>query len=133
MAASAPFVDLYLFDYKLSDPGAHKRFTGTDNRQILENLTLLDSLGKDIILRCPIIPTVNDREEHFAAIADLANRLKHIREIQIEPYHDLGVSKYAKLSREYTLSHVQPVPLETAQEYVSKIQAMTGKPVSIPK
>ncbi|UKI36823.1 MAG: hypothetical protein L6V93_00670 [Clostridiales bacterium] len=35
-------------------------------------------MGAEIILRCPIIPTINDREEHLIGIAELADKLKKI-------------------------------------------------------
>lgn len=52
-------------------------------------------------MRCPIIPTINDREEHLIGIAELADKLKNIIEINVEPYHTLGKSKAEKLGREY--------------------------------
>jgi len=132
VASIAELVDLFLFDYKESDPERHRRFTGVDNAQILENLTLLDDMKKSIVLRCPIIPDYNDRDDHFASIAALANRLSHVTEIQIEPYHDFGKTKYAKLERAYALSDVLPADREVARRYVSAIQARTDTPVRIP-
>ena len=61
----APYVDIFLYDYKETDPVRHKEFTGVTNERILSNLRLLDSLGANIILRCPIIPTKNDNEENI--------------------------------------------------------------------
>lgn len=48
-------VDLFLYDYKETDPALHKKFTGVDNVLILENLFKIDRRGKQIILRCPIM------------------------------------------------------------------------------
>ena len=50
-------------------------------------------MGNKIVLRCPIIPTLNDRDDHFKGISDVANSLKNILEINIEPYHPLGSGK----------------------------------------
>ena len=96
----APLVDLFLFDYKESDPVLHKEFTGVDNAPILGNLRLLDRLGKETILRCPIIPGCNDRPDHLEGICKLANGLTHLRGIDVEPYHSLGEGKYAALGKE---------------------------------
>ena len=49
-------VDIFLFDYKLTDPEAHRRYTGVGNERILENLQMLCETGQDVYLRCPIIP-----------------------------------------------------------------------------
>lgn len=99
----AEYVDLFLFDYKVTDPSDHQRYTGVDNRLILENLKMLDSMGAKTILRCPIIPTYNDNDAHLLGIASLANSLEHIAEIDIEPYHPLGSSKSDMLGKAYAL------------------------------
>ncbi len=98
--ASAEVCDLYLFDYKLTDPLLHKKYIGVDNRQILENLALLDEMGKRIILRCPIIPDINDTPEHFAGILQVANAYTHIEAVEIEPYHKLGEGKNEGMGKE---------------------------------
>lgn len=127
--ATAEWVDLYLFDCKETDPARHKSFTGADLAPILDNLRRIDSLGKETVLRCPIIPTVNDREDHFVGIAALANTLKNVREIVIEPYHTLGTGKYTRLGRSYELEGV-PAPDGTAvDDWIRAIAAHTSVPV----
>ena len=94
-----PYVDLFLFDYKESDDSRYIDFTGAPQALILENLTAIDKAGGKIILRCPIIPGCNEREEHFSAIAAMANSLHNIVEINIMPYHPMGISKAARIGR----------------------------------
>lgn len=98
MAQIAEYVDLFLYDYKETDSRLHREYTGVDNTVIMDNLALLDYMGKDIILRCPIIPGYNDGN-HFDGICAVANRFDHILHVEIEPYHALGESKYAALGR----------------------------------
>lgn len=95
----AEYTDLFLFDYKETNPVMHKAFTGVGNEIIISNLKLLDSLRKQIILRCPIIPGHNDRQEHFKGICRIANDLENITCVEIEPYHSLGENKYSSLGR----------------------------------
>lgn len=90
------YVDLFLFDYKETNSELQK-FTGIDNDVILENLSLLNDMGKNIILRCPIILGCNDRKEHFEGICNVANKFEHILRIEAEPYHTLGEGKYISL------------------------------------
>lgn len=92
-----PWMDLFLYDIKATDPKKHRQFTGVTNEQILENLRKLDAAGGKTILRCPLVPGVNDDEAHLLAIAELANSLKNVQEINLEPYHPLGVGKCARL------------------------------------
>lgn len=89
-------IDLFLVDWKESDPELHRQYTGVDNHKILENLRALHDTGAAILLRCPIIPGCNDREDHFARIAELTAELPRLIGAELLPYHSLGVSKNAR-------------------------------------
>lgn len=95
----AAFTDLFLFDYKLTDPEKHKAYTGVSNQSILSNLEALDEAGAPVILRCPMIPGVNLAKGHYEGIARLANRLQRCEEVHLMPYHPLGISKSDQLGR----------------------------------
>ena len=92
-----PYVDVFLYDYKLTAPELHKKYTGVDNNLILENLIKIDEKGAKTVLRCPIIPGVNDAKEHFDGIAKTANALRNILRVEIEPAHTIGESKHAQM------------------------------------
>lgn len=100
---AARWVDLFLYDIKLTDPALHRQWTGVSNDRILENLRALDKMGAKTVLRCPVIPGVNDTLAHFQGVAKIANSLTHLQEIHLEPYHPLGVSKARRLGRESLL------------------------------
>lgn len=94
-----PLTDCFLFDWKESNPDLHKKFTGVDNRIILENLKFLNEKQAEIVLRVPLIPNYNDRQEHIEGIARLANTYKSIKSIEIMPYHPLGIGKAEELGK----------------------------------
>ena len=94
-----PLTDLFLYDWKMSNPEAHRRFTGTDNRRIRENLLFLDRHGAAIVLRLPLIPGYNDVPEHFEGVKALVRECPRIGRIEIMPYHPLGVAKARELGR----------------------------------
>lgn len=123
----AEFTDLFLFDFKESDPKLHKTYTGVDNALILDNLSLLNKLKKDIILRCPIIPGHNDRRENYDKICELANTLASVIGIEIEPYHNFGESKYEALGRQKPEISTQAE--EQIAGIIDYIASKTKKPV----
>ena len=94
------YVDLFLYDFKESDAEKHKQYTGVGNELIIENLNTLNNLQKNVYLRCPIIPTYNDRCDHYDKIAELSNTFSCIKEINIEPYHSFGENKYIALNKD---------------------------------
>ncbi len=110
-----PYVDLFLFDYKATDPETHRRLTGVSNKLILANLDFLYQNGATILLRCPLIPEVNDSPEHLAGIAALSQHYPNLKGIDLLPYHNIGNSKYER----YGLKN--PLPgLETTNEAVKQ-------------
>lgn len=130
LKASADYIDIYLFDYKETNPEKHKKFTGADNSLIIENLKLLNEIGKKIILRCPIIPGYNDTDEHFSGILNLANSLDSIIGIELVPYHSYGESKYSSLQRDYALKGMAVPTDKTVDLWILKLSGETNKPVS---
>ncbi|MBR3640115.1 MAG: glycyl-radical enzyme activating protein, partial [Clostridia bacterium] len=126
----SPLVDLFLYDVKLTNDDDHKSYTGVGRELILSNLRLLNGEKRKIVLRCPIIPSVNDNADHFDAIAALANELESVVRIDLEPYHDLGTVKYAKFGREAVFSG-DPPSKERMEEIRGYVQQKTPKRVKI--
>jgi len=130
LRALIPLVDIFLYDYKATDLEVHREFVGTDNRLILENLKMLDDEEVEIFLRCPMIPGINADEKHLQGIADVANRYPGIKQIDILPYHPLGISKSEKIGKEYPHGgDLVFVDEETADGWVEAISGLTATPV----
>ena len=125
----AGLVDQYLYDWKETDPARHRAYTGADNALIRENLLRLNRRGDSVVLRCPIIPGYNDRPDHFAGIAALAEALEHVIRVDVEPYHPLGKSKSENLGRTYALADLTFPEKETVAGWIGAIAALTAKPV----
>jgi len=125
----APLVDLFYYDVKETDPDLHRRFTGVPNQAIRENLFALDEHGARLVLRCPIIPALNDRPEHLHGISELANHLKNVEEIHILPYHPLGTSKSQRLGIEPALAGVTTPDATRVSAWLAAVQEQTGIPV----
>lgn len=122
--------DIFLFDYKESDPEKHKEFTGVKLNPILKNLEMLDKNGASVILRCPIIPGINDRQNHLRKIAETANSLKNIIQIDIQPYHPLGKSKCERIGKKYLLENWSFPENSVIEEWLAEIRKHTKIPVN---
>jgi pyruvate formate lyase activating enzyme len=92
-------VDLFLYDLKIMDCKKHKQHTGVSNKSIIENLRMLDRLGKQIIVRFPLIPQINNTEDNITSMCELLSELKNVGCISILPYHRLGVDKAKRLGK----------------------------------
>lgn len=119
-----PLVDLWLWDVKASDPEKHRQITGISNELILENLFKLDDKGVKSVLRCPLVPSINDDEKHLLNIAKLANSLKNVQRIDLEPYHPLGENKNKRLGCNKFFT-AQFVTVEEMNKYRSFLREKT--------
>jgi pyruvate formate lyase activating enzyme len=92
-----PYVDLFLYDYKHTGNQLHSKYTQVEQDLILRNLDFLYGEKAEILVRCPIIPGINDTPEHFTGIRDLSLRYPGLKGIEILGYHDYGMWKYEQL------------------------------------
>jgi len=117
-----PYVDEFLWDYKETDSRRHMELTGVSNKKILSNLDTIYHSGAKIILRCPIIPGINDTEKHFRGIADLLSQYKRLKGWEIMPYHKMGISKEKRIGKER--NYLFDVPeKEQVQKWEMQIKA----------
>ena len=97
-----PYVDLFLYDIKETDPARHREYTGADNALILENLKKLDEAG---------------------------DSLKNVQGIDVEPYHPLGKTKCENLGRDYPLAALSFPDKAQVQAWIDALAAQTHVPV----
>jgi pyruvate formate lyase activating enzyme len=121
-----PYVDLFLYDYKETDPGLHRKYTGVPNTLILENLERLSGAGAKIVLRCPIIPSLNDREDHFRGIAAVSVKYRNIEGAELLPYHNLARSKASRMGLDAQEHYSQPAR-DITDGWVNAVRGYGGK------
>lgn len=115
------YTDLLFMDIKHMNPVQHKKLTGKSNELILENIRrasrVIDGEGKEIIIRIPVIPTLNDSEDNIRATAEFARGLDKIKKIELLPYHNMGQAKYmrTKWTKPYLLHELEPIRGESIQ------------------
>ncbi len=110
----ARHVDLFLFDLKLLEAERHERFAGVSNEAILDNLEALARGGRQIVIRFPVIPGVNDGSDDIAQMIAFLSRLG-LKRVDLLPYHKIGMDKYHRLKMEYRLEGLEPPGEEQMQ------------------
>ncbi len=126
-----PFVDLFLFDYKATDPQAHKKLTGVSNELILANLDFLARQGASIRLRCPLIPGINDSTDHLEGIAALHRRYPGLDGIDLMAYHNIGNAKYERYGLKNPLPALKTTEDATRHAWVEALYALGCEKASL--
>lgn len=102
-------MDLIFLDIKHMDPLIHRRLTGVDNQVILQNAIRIARARMPLVIRFPLIPTINDDVANITATAAfVSENLDGVLGVEVLPYHTLGKGKYKPIGLQYQLDHLVP-------------------------
>ncbi|NPD44398.1 MULTISPECIES: glycyl-radical enzyme activating protein [unclassified Lentimicrobium] len=104
---SADLMDLILFDLKHMNEKAHFEFTGVSNKPILRNLNYLVESGKEVHIRFPMMPGLNDEEKNLIEMMQYLQRNTAIKRIHLLPYHKIASGKYEKLGMKNRMAGIE--------------------------
>jgi len=125
LLAVAGYSDLIYYDIKHMDEESHEALTGVSNTLILSNLKELAKVHDNIIVRIPVIPTLNDDVDNIRKTADYAAELS-VNALELLPYHNLGESKYANIGKKYTLSELSVPEEDHMKELADEAKSAIG-------
>ena len=105
--------DLFLYDLKIMDEHEHIKYSGVSNQPILSNLRLLYEHHKNVIIRFPVIPGINDSKENIDKMKSFLSKLgDRFHEIDLLPYHSLAREKYYRFGATNNLSELPEMKKE---------------------
>ena len=114
--------DLILFDIKHMDTAVHTKVTGVPNEIILENCKKASLLGKPMVVRIPVIPTINDSAQNLQETIDFVESLETVKEIHLLAYHNYGSAKYEAMGIPYTLENLEKPTQERMEELAQMVE-----------
>ena len=102
----ASYTDTFLADLKTADAQKFRDVCGGDLEKVYANIQFLQRIGKDIIIRVPLIPGFNMDD---ASIDGLINKIKEFNlPVTLLPFHRMGSKKYEELGQKYAYAAVEP-------------------------
>ncbi len=107
------YLDWIFVDIKHMDPEKHKQETGVTNELVLKNIEGIAALGEPprMIPRMPVVPGYNDFDNNVLTMAKFLRKIGK-SEVNLLPFHRLGVSKYEQLGLDYFYKDTQPLSVE---------------------
>lgn len=119
-------VDLVLYDLKVMDADKHQAYTGVPLDVVLRNARIVESSGKKIWIRTPIIPNHTDSEENIRAIARfIVSEMPSVERWDLLAFNRMCVDKYALFGLEYPLKD-EPLMLSSTMERLAGIARAEG-------
>ena len=103
--AISSYTDLFIIDLKLFDSKDHIIFTGQPNEIIKENFLHLVSIGKEIIVRIPIIPNITDKKDNLYSIEEFVRGACNDIPIEYINFNTLAPNNYKKLGLTFQMEN----------------------------
>ncbi len=103
LTALMKLTNLVMLDIKHIDSEKHKDLTGHRNENILAFAEFVDSMGVEICVRHVVVDGITDSADDLKSLGRFIGKLKHLRYLDVLPYHTMGVNKYRDLGLEYPL------------------------------
>ena len=88
--------------------------TGQPCDNIFDFLKFIDEQEKTIWIRHVIVPGITLVSEYLERLGTFIAQFKHVKALDVLPYHDMGKTKYEQLGIDYILKDVAPATKDDA-------------------
>ena len=110
------YTDLVLMDIKHINNEFHKKYTMSENTSILAMARDLSDRGIPMWIRHVLVPEHSDFDEDLESLSlFIESSGSAVQNVEILPYHQLGVYKYEELGIPYRLKGINPPTKERVE------------------
>lgn len=113
------YTDLILLDIKSIDEEVYKSLTGVELTNTLEFAQYLNKINKKTWIRHVVVPEITDNDNLLTRLSDYISKLNNIENIEVLPYHKLGVFKYKELGLNYVLDGIEELSKERLENAIN--------------
>jgi pyruvate formate lyase activating enzyme len=116
-------VDLNLLDIKSGDSEIYKLMSHGPLLPTLAYARRLSGLRRPMWVRFVLVPNLTDGYDNVERVADFCADLKGLERVEILRFHQLGKSKWQKLSIDYPLTDREPPSAELTERVRSQFRS----------
>ena len=111
--------DCFFVDYKSPRPSVYRDLIGGSLELVEQSIRLLTERGKELHIRIPVIPGVNNGEDDLLTSRDRLAALG-VNRVDLLPFHRLGSGKYSAMGLSYPFASTKP-PARDEMERAAEI------------
>ena len=108
------YTDLVLLDIKHIDSAEHNKLTGHTNENAIDFALYLNHKKIPVWIRHVVVPGITYSKNYLTKLGEFLCTLDNIQALDVLPYHNMAISKYAALGKEYKLKNTLPLTREQA-------------------
>ncbi len=116
------YIDEVLFDIKTLEEADFQKISREPLQLVLQNLSKLCEKGKQVRIRCPIIPGFNYSAEFIKKVVNVALE-NGVKQIDLLPFHQMGSYKYKSLNKPYAFKEEKALERDAVIPYAEFIRA----------
>lgn len=116
------YIDEVLFDVKTLEDADFQKISREPLQLVLQNLSTLCAKGKQVRIRCPIIPGFNYSMEFIKKVVNVALE-NGVKQIDLLPFHQMGSYKYKSLNKPYAFKEEKALERDAVIPYAEFIRA----------
>ncbi len=109
------YTDLFLLDIKHIDDEEHIKLTGVSNKNIFNFASYLSENDKPMWIRHVLVPGITLDDKLLYKLGLKLAEYKNIENIEVLPYHKMGISKYEQMEIKYPLGDLRAATKEEAK------------------
>lgn len=122
------YTDLVMLDIKHMTEEGYQQITGQKNKETTFTFAKhREASGKKMWLRYVLIPEITGTPELLHQLGNYFKDYTTIEQIEIQPYHKLGIHKWEALGWEYELHHARENTKEELEEASNILSAYFKK------
>lgn len=110
------YTDLVMLDIKHIIDSEHIKLTGHSNANILAFAKYLSIKNIPVWIRHVVVPGITTTKAQLVGLGEFLSTLDNIKALDVLPYHNMAISKYEKLGKEYPLKNILPATKEQTLE-----------------
>ena len=115
------YIDEVLFDVKTLEDADFQKISIEPLQLVLQNLSTLCAKGKQVRIRCPIIPGFNYSMEFIKKVVNVALE-NGVKQIDLLPFHQMGSYKYKSLNKPYAFKEEKALERDAVIPYAEFIR-----------
>ncbi|RKD29578.1 pyruvate formate-lyase 1-activating enzyme [Thermohalobacter berrensis] len=110
------YTDLVILDIKHVDNEGYKKITGRDIKEFKKFTQKLNESSKNVWIRHVVVPGLTDNKKHIQRFKEMVKGFKNVENVELIPYHTLGVNKYEAMGIPYKLNGIEQMSKERIKE-----------------
>lgn len=104
---------LWIVDIKQINPSKHEELVKVKEQREVNLIKFLDKNKQNMWIRQVLVPGYTDNPKDLEKLGAFLAKIKGLQHFQLLPYHNMAISKYAKLGIKYPL---KDTPVPTAED-----------------